>query len=283
MIDNCAIETSVEFAKWCGLFSGQIFVQIVVYADESGTHDEAGLLPGSEVAVVAGYAAKVDSWIKFQEDWTAILREYSAPYFHFREFANASAVIRKKREPSSHQKDNPYNGWNTEKLDKFLYALAEVASAGSKVPVGGYVDTQGYAKFLAQTPEEKMGNPHEGGVWWFYDSAITSIAEKWPRLQRPISFFFDQSDDAKWRNTIDSVHHSYKKRNARIKEITFDDKKDNCPLQAADMVAYRLRQIAGKYCEYDLKIPESMPRLDQILFGKFVGRHQFERLFPHRA
>jgi hypothetical protein len=36
-------------------------VQIVVYADESGTHDKTGMLPGSEVAVMAGYAAKASS------------------------------------------------------------------------------------------------------------------------------------------------------------------------------------------------------------------------------
>ena len=47
-------------------------MKVIVYADESGTHDKAGMEPGSEVAVTAGYAGKVDGWIKFCKDWQAV-------------------------------------------------------------------------------------------------------------------------------------------------------------------------------------------------------------------
>lgn len=115
-------------------------MKIIVYADESGTHDQTGTQPGSEVAVIAGYVAKVDSWIKFCKDWGAVLKKHNAPYFHFREFAEASSVVRGKREASSQFKNNPYFGWEIDRLDNFLFDLAEVAAAGSKVPVGGYAD-----------------------------------------------------------------------------------------------------------------------------------------------
>jgi len=256
-------------------------VEIIVYADESGTHDKSGMLPGSEVAVMAGYAAKADSWIKFCRDWASVLAQHSAPYFHFSEFASASAVVREKRELTTRYRHNPYFGWDLDRLDAFLLDLARVASAGNKVPVGGYVDTRGYAEYLRQTPEERLRNPHEGGVWWFYDSAISSIQSRWPKLQGHISFVFDQTDDPEWKSAIIAVHNSWKRMNSRIQRISFGDKKApaNYPLQAADMVAYRMRQLAGKYRKYDPKIPDSMPPLDRILFGNFVGE-EFKRLFP---
>lgn len=256
-------------------------MKLVVYADESGTHDKTGIEQGSQVAVFGGYAAKVESWVKFCKDWGSVLKKHDAPYFHFCEFAEASAVARGKRAATLQHKNNPYFGWKIDQLDDFLFELARVAAAGSKVPVAGYVDTRGYAEYLKRTPEEPLKNPHEGGVWWFYDSAISTIDAKWPHLQWPISFFFDQTTDEEWRAAINRVHHSYKKSNARVKEIAFADKKDpeHFPLQAADMLSYRLHQIAGKYCKYDPNIPSSMPRLDRILFGKFAV-DEFRKLFP---
>ena len=254
-------------------------MQLILYADESGTHDKTGMQPGSEVAVIAGYAAKVDSWRKFCKDWHEVLQKYSAPYFHFSEFAEASSVTRRIRSAPSHHHNNPYFDWKIEQLDRFLLELARVAASGSKVPVGGYVDTRGYAQYLEQNTSESLKNPYEGGAWWFYDSAVSTIGAKWPKLQGPMDFFFDQTDDAEWRNAITNVHHHWKKRISRIKAISFADKKDHYPLQAADMVAYRLRQIAGKYCKYDPKVPNSIPELDRLLFGQF-GIKEFSGLFP---
>jgi hypothetical protein len=36
-----------QFDEWASLFSGEIFVKIVVYADESGNHDPTGAKKGS--------------------------------------------------------------------------------------------------------------------------------------------------------------------------------------------------------------------------------------------
>ena len=231
--------------------------------------------------MIAGYAAKTDSWIRFRKDWQSILKKYSVPYFHFREFADASAVARNIRSATSRHANNPYFGWRIERLDGFLLELARVVAAGSKVPVGGYVDTRRYAEHVKRTPEEQQINPHQGCIWWFYESVIDTVKSKWPGLQWPMTFVFDQTENVEWRNAIAHVHNSYQKRNSRIRGIAFADKKkmENYPLQAADMLAYHLRQIAGKYCKYDRKLPDSLPKFDRILFGKY-GKEQFGELFP---
>jgi hypothetical protein len=276
-------ETGREFKKRASLFSGKLFVKIVVYADESGTHDKTGNLPGSEVATFAGFAAKVESWIKFRKDWQAILKKYSAPYFHFSEWADASAVARNTRPATSQHTKNPYYGWPIDRLDNFFLELAEVAAAGSKVKVGGYVDTQRLAEFLNRNPKEPPSNPHEGCVWWFYESVFEAVKSKWPHLQEPMSFFYDRSGNDEWINAITKVHRSYQKVDSRIKEIAFADKKEplHVALQAADMLAYRLRQIAAKYRQYDKRIPDSIPPFDRALFRKELQEvDEFKKLFP---
>ena len=54
-----------EFNEWAALFSGELFVKLAVYADESGTHDKTGALPGSGVAIVGGIVAPIEEWSKF--------------------------------------------------------------------------------------------------------------------------------------------------------------------------------------------------------------------------
>jgi hypothetical protein len=71
-----------DFKEWASLFSGKLFVKVVAYIDESGTHDETGRQKGSTVAVVAGLVDHRDCWDKFCKDWQSVLNKYSAPFFH---------------------------------------------------------------------------------------------------------------------------------------------------------------------------------------------------------
>lgn len=252
-----------DFEQWASLFSGDIFVKIAIYADESGTHDKTGALDGSQVAIVAGFAADVRTWGRLCNDWQVVLRKYTARYFHFYDFAEASRVARGGRRDSTYQW-NPYRGWKLEKLDAFLFALARIAGSGNKAYLGGQFDTKGF--HATGLP----GDAHEGCINWFYESAVIEMKLKWPNLQKPVSFFFDQTDDERWQRTILSVHNSRRKANPIIGEITFADKKLHYPLQAADMLAYRMRQISSKYYGHDLKLPHGVPKLDQRLFEGFA-------------
>ena len=46
-----------EFLEWASLFSAELFVKLVSYADDSGTHDNTGVQKGSREAIIAGIAA----------------------------------------------------------------------------------------------------------------------------------------------------------------------------------------------------------------------------------
>jgi hypothetical protein len=272
-------EAGRNFKQWAPLLSGKLLVKIIVYADESGTHDGTGILPGSEVAVFAGFAAKVESWVRFRKDWQAVLEKHSAPYFHFSEWSDASAVARKTRPATSEHPRNPYYGWSIDRLDSFWLKLASVADAGRKLKLGGYVDTRGYAESLKNNPEQPYSNPHEYCLWQFYEAVVRDVRANWPRLREPVSFVYDRGNPS-WQNAIFNIHRSYQKLESRVKEIAFADKKVplHSPLQAADMLAYRLRQIAAKKCHYDKRVPDSLSSFDRALFGK--GFDKFSELYP---
>jgi hypothetical protein len=72
-------------------------MKLVVYADESGTHDNTGTQQGSREAILAGIVAPSEEWRTFCRAWQSALNKYSAPYFNFREWSAASAVARNKR------------------------------------------------------------------------------------------------------------------------------------------------------------------------------------------
>jgi len=111
-------------------------VMLAAYADESGTEDRTGRR--AKIAVAGGYVASSDEWAVFNDQWKRILEKYNAKFFHFREWAIASAIVRKKRPVFSEFYKNPYCGWPLNKLDPFILELAEVASTRKEGTFGGY-------------------------------------------------------------------------------------------------------------------------------------------------
>jgi hypothetical protein len=83
-------------------------MNIVVYADESGTHDPTGSQQGAGAVVICGVVAPKEDWIAFDIRWRKILKKYKACYFHFREQFAAWRVIALRAEAPSDFHKNPY-------------------------------------------------------------------------------------------------------------------------------------------------------------------------------
>jgi hypothetical protein len=242
-------EAERTFTQWAGLYSGKLFVQLVVYTDESGTHE------GSPVPIFAGYVDTVENWARLCTEWQAVLDKYRAKYFHFRELGRKSRV----------KPNNPYHGWSDEKAGDFLYELALVISK-SAVPVGGNADAVAYKKHLI------IGNPIKRSVEMFFKDFTVAVNSHWPGSNEPVTFFFAQQEKNKaWAAMIHEVFYDCQKTDQRLKEYSFKDAKTGpgCQaLQAADLAAYRTRQIAEKYyAENENGRPTKQPKrvLDFIL------------------
>ena len=273
-------EAAIQFGDWASLFGGNVFVKIVVYADESGTHDPKGIKKGSREGIIGGIAAIREDWISFCKEWRATLNQYKVPYFHFYEWASASSVAKKTRKPSSNFTKNPYRHLDSNQLDELLVALAKIAGSGNKIIIGGTVYTQLFHTARMSGDVPAGADPYEHCMDQFFESVVGLIGHQRPPWKRqPVSFFFDQTDNDVWIKALNNRFHFYKKQYPTFREIAFADKKQepHLPLQAADMVAYRMRQITGKWVEKDF--PSAMSMIDEPLFKStfdFLDRHKKE-------
>ena len=120
-----------------------------------------------------------------------------------------------------------------------------------------------------------MANPPAGAVWMFYETALRQIKTQWPTARGPIVFCFDQPDNREWLTEAHLVHcefeRAYEKKLPRIGGIHFGDKKkpENYGLQAADLYAGRLRELARLILKYDPAQDVPLTELDSVLFGRF--------------
>lgn len=261
-------------------------MNLVIYADESGIHGgKTGSQPHSEVATVAGYAGKVESWGKLRRDWKAILDKHHVDYFHYSPLRYALRVA--ERGHSVSQKGNPYRGWSKSQAEDFLLDCARVATAGNRLPVGVDFDTRGYSQ--STIPEHlKLAHPPAGAVWMFYETAMRQIKRKWPTARGPIVFCFDQTDNQEWLTEAHLVHRdferAYEKKLPRIGGISFEDKKqpENYGLQAADLYAGRLRELARFILKYNPAKDMPLTELDRVLFGR-LGVKSMREILSRRS
>lgn len=258
-----------EFKEWADLLSGDIFVKISIYADESGTHDPEGIEPGSKYPIIAGFAAHRQEWVRFCGRWQVVLNDYKAPYFHFREWSAASAAIRFKKEETPKLRKNPYFGWTLKRLDSFLITLAEIAGEGDKIPIAGAIKIPAFHKIKAaleiNNPDKiQMGNdPYKFCLGEFFHVYHKETFLQWGNFDCPVTCFFDQNDKPEWKAAVHEVFDAFKKADPRLGEIVFADKKKkpHFPLQAADMLAYRIRQHAQNIHDDNNCVVEKLDRL----------------------
>jgi hypothetical protein len=186
-----------QFSEWASLFSARVFVKIVLYADESGTHDPTGMARGAECPVIGGYLAYRDDWIRFCGEWDAVLKNYTVPYFHFREFND--------RDAAQNDNSSPYHGWDKNRRESFLYDLAEVA--GKQIPVGGMY-------FLKKHNEVFPNDSQYPYIYTFrkFFECLDEMLKERPYLSEKIAIFMDRNSDKEWKHALIGIVDEYRKK-----------------------------------------------------------------------
>ena len=232
-------------------------MSIDVYADESGIHDPTGKEPGSNVAALAGLVAWREDWINFRRDWQAKLLEYNVPYFHYREWFY-----------EKNKKNSPYFGWDEQRLNSFRDELAEIAGKWRRFYIGGYFNVK---KYHGLAPK---AYPYTSCFRLFFNSFLEEANDRWPWCRDSFTFIFDDTTDKLWKEKLHDVFSDYKQIDSRISQIRFGDKKvpDCLPLQAADMLVYRIRHLGEKKIEIG----------NPLVIKEDIDRALFEKSMPSR-
>jgi hypothetical protein len=254
--------------------------EIIVYLDESASHHKKVT---DQVIVVAGYVARLRTWQEFIKGWQSVLKKYKTNYFHFSEWSAASAICRGKRAPFDQFKNNPYRNWSLENLDGFLYELADVAGANDKLPIAGAINLSGFERAIKINQTAQSPLPYDNNIYKYclnevFKSFFTETNIQWPDFADKVFFVFDQTHDPKWQKAINEVFSYYRNNDSRIFNFYYADKKvdGNEPLQAADMIAFRARQLVEHFIDGKLKNQKS---LDHAIFRNLEA--SIRKLYPN--
>jgi len=216
---------------------------LTVYADESGTHDEHGIQPGSEVTVIAGYIADKASWDRLTRQWKTALREY--------EIEGAFHVS------SYWRNEEPYKHWSDAKKKKCLARFIRIARDNTWFAIGGMVPTKDYDQILAPEFDDKnLGKLNFVHPYHFCFQMLfvrmmeylkNEIDQRFPRrpgFKERVAFVFDRQEQfeslaTRGFNLIKTIIDP----EDRFASIIYGPKEIYIPLQAADLLAFYTRRI----------------------------------------
>ena len=226
------------------LFKERVIVNLISYADESGTHDPTGTHHGSEVAIVVGWVADKAIWDdQFEPQWRSALERYEIKVpFRMSEFMD--------RINGPNNPDWPYHGWSDEKRNAFMMELIPIVRDTAWFAVGGAVNVKDYDQCLPDWIKDDAQHPY---TFCFQLLLNVLLPELEKSLEPPlapddqVAFFFDQQKEFEKRarlafNRVKGLRDT----RDRMGALAFVDKRKYVPLQAADLLAYLLRSAQAK-------------------------------------
>jgi hypothetical protein len=215
------------------LYRGDAFMAIFsAYFDASGHPDQGDIL------TVAGYAATVDSWIRFDVEWKEILASEGVGSFHMTDFASSSGEFAswKGRDPDQVERRRFFIERLTKCLQKHCARFFRVSLF---LPDYDLINSE---YMLAET----IGLPYAVCC-----SQVTLALRGWANdlgCLDTLLYFFEDGD--KDKGDFESHHKSTYGKNPR-----FLDKQEAIAFQAADFNAWKMR-IALHECNKSTHTPE---------------------------
>lgn len=250
---------------------------IVIYADESGTHDPTGEKDGSAYPIIAGFAATIAVWDSFISEWEHVLKQYDVGYFHGRELREAQMAKLHNKPATKELLKNPYfkAAWSLQRIEQFRKKLTKVAAKKGKVPIVGNVSipvlNRLKGKITLQNLETILGDdPYKFCMADFFNNYHLYTWLKWGKFKSHIQFIFDQNPRKEWQDAIREVFEAYQKEDSRMSGPSFEDKKKRkfFGLQAADLLAYRSRQLTEFKAQGNFR--SKIEQLDFVLFDHWL-------------
>lgn len=233
-----------KFGEFASMLYEDFFVNMLQsFADETGTHDMAGMQPGSEVAAVVGYLSRKDDWANFCLEWQGILDRYNVEAFHMSEFAETNSADDPKW---------PYYRWSRDKMQSFINELVPVARDNTLIGVGGLVSVRDYDRLVPAWLKAEVQHPYHFCFQLFFEAMLYALEMFSPPMlpREQVAFFFGRQNEFKDRALLTyDITRAVKDFKNRMGSITFADNKTYIPLQAADLLAFRQRKVLTRIIE----------------------------------
>jgi hypothetical protein len=190
------------------------------YFDESGTHD------GSKAISVAGYLSTPEKWLTFEREWKAAKDAYGLEFFHMTDF-----VARQEE----------YANWSDAERGERLFSLIAIINRNVIASVGFALPVRDYYRIFSKTAKRYAGGPYGLAAISCFMDAAKAIRAQLPDAR--IAYVFERGVKGKGQvmKVFDRVCDDFELRETnRLASLTYEDKRDFSPLEAADILAYEL-------------------------------------------
>ena len=195
---------------------------LTAYFDESGTHEN------SAVIAFGGFISTPERWERFQDEWRGLVKdEYGLDYFHMAEFAHSTGQFKAWTDETMRRK----------RLSRLLGVIEKYVIAS----VGFVLVRRAYDTIISADSREYGGGPY--GLLAVKTFADVGEMIRLTGLRGKVAYVFEEG--AKGRDQVERVYRGLKKSQShlernRLLDLSFKDKRQCLPLQAADILAYEL-------------------------------------------
>jgi hypothetical protein len=236
------IQGESPYVKWVVAVS----LDYAAYVDMSGTD------PNQPAFAVGGFVSTREKWRRFTEQWGQLLAEEQLLYFHCTDFiAGADQFPTRK-------------GWDSARKQRFMERATDIIATYAEYAFGISV-SKAIAEPAARLAGVKLRKYTGGSVChlWGHEPPCVlhalQLVLRWLPADLPdteaVRFIFDRDDIARmtdYRITFE-IGRLLLQYRRRFGGVSFFDKRDILPLQAADIIPHQLYQNekAGNATERD--------------------------------
>ncbi|MBT3996032.1 MAG: DUF3800 domain-containing protein [Chloroflexi bacterium] len=190
------------------------------FFDESGTH------VGAEVIAVGGFLADAESWKTFCDEWQTALDYNGLDYFHMTDYENIQG---------------PYLSWTDKQGRDCINQLLDIIHRYVIQSVGIIIPLRSFDQIMSDRAKSICGDAY--GLAAIQCWANLASTARHPKINA--AFEIVMEDGAKGKGALIDVVRAASGdtewfENNRIKSLSFEDKREFPPLQAADILAYEL-------------------------------------------
>lgn len=232
------------------------------YFDETGDYSD----PRIRVIGMGGCIASESQWVAFEREWEDNLIRFGADDVHMKELWPLSESSQYKR-----------NGWDNKRRDRFLEICLSIMDKHVAAYIGAVLPVSEWDALHESQKALLSNDPYfacfQDCLYW------TLTRAKEGGIDEKVELFFDRKPKGSGRAGAyyDACCEQWETED-RLKSITFANRKDVLPLQAADLVAYELQQL-GKQMLNPKKIP--LKEMHWILRELLKKDHYFDYHMEH--
>jgi len=196
----------------------------IVYFDESGTHDD------SEAAVVAGFVSNETKWKAFSQSWQKVLADSGLGYFRMSEFEN---------------RRGQFAGWTENEKRTLLSKLLPIIHEHTFWSIGCIVLRQQFDELVSSEAKEICGDAYGFAalICWRNLGQLFQSEDAWMDCRMEAGA--KGSGSLELLVEEDLKFPSWREAH-RIHSLSFLDKREFPPLQAADILAYELYKQSSR-------------------------------------